>query len=95
MDMENEHSEFYLKKRGAVDCQIVHNEKFGSAEPLAQAVTEYAPWMRSLMKLSTLRIGGRNFSSFLSPGDPSTTAEPILTPVEAQCLQAEDTAIVR
>ena len=96
MDMENDQSEFYLKKTGAADYQIVHNEEFGSVEPLAQAVMEYAPWMRSLMKLSTLRVGGRNLSSFLSPADPhATEEEPAATPEEAQRIQTEDAAIVR
>lgn len=95
LDMENDYSEFYLKKRGAANYEIVHNEKFGSADPLAQAVMEYAPWLRSLMTLSTLRIGGRNLSSFLSPTDPHDIAEPTPTPTESKRIQAEDAAIVR
>ena len=30
MGMENDQSEFYLKKRGPADYQIVHNTEFGT-----------------------------------------------------------------
>lgn len=95
MDMENDQSEFYLKKRGPADYQIVRNTEFGSVEPLAQAVMEYAPWRRSLMKLSTLRVGGRNLSSFLSPDDLHPKAEPAPAPEAAKRIQTEDAAVVR
>ncbi|MGB3298120.1 MAG: hypothetical protein WBA76_07610 [Phormidesmis sp.] len=95
LDMESDRAEFYLKKKGKADYEIVHNPEFGSAEPLAQAVIEYAPWLRSLMQLSTLRVGGRNLSSFLSPIDSSDTEEPTPIPTESKRLQAEDAAIIR
>lgn len=96
MDMSNEASEFYLGKKGEADYQVRHNESFGSADPLAQAVMEYAPGMRSLLQMSTLRIGGRNLSKLLSPTEADTTeSEEPLTPEASKRVQAEDAAMVR
>jgi hypothetical protein len=105
MDMSNDASEFYLekadlkkadlKKADETSYQVRHNESFGSAEPLAQKAMTYAPWTRSLMQMSTLRIGGRNLSRLLSP----TEAEPVdaapLTSAELKSAQTEDAAMVR
>jgi hypothetical protein len=96
LDMSNESSEFYLKKKGEADYQVRHNKSFGSADPLAQAVMKYAPGLRSLLQMSTLRIGGRNLSKLLSPTEADTPkSEEPLTPEEAKRVQAKDAAMVR
>jgi hypothetical protein len=105
MDMNNEASEFYLEKKGQKkdqkkgesNYQVRHNLEFGSAEPLAQAVMEYAPRIRSLLQMSTLRIGGRNLNQLLSPATAEPAdAEPLPPGSEAfKLTQAEDTAMVR
>jgi hypothetical protein len=100
MDMNNESSEFYLEKKGEkkgeADYQVQHNESFGSADPLAQAVMDYAPGLRSLLQMSTLRIGGRNLSKLLSSTEADTTeSEEPLTSEASKRVQAEDAAMVR
>jgi len=100
MDMNNEASEFYLAKdftpEGELTYQIRHNKAFGSADPLAQIVTEKAPWLTPLMRMSVLRLGGRNLSNALSAADShSAEAESITPPAEMQRIQAEDAAMVR
>ncbi len=97
MDMNNEVSEFYLEKKGKDGYQVRHNTEFGSADPLAQRVMDYAPWMRSLLQMSTLRIGGRNLSKLLAPtAAKPADAEPLPPGSEAfKRNQAEDAAMVR
>ncbi len=100
MDMNNEQSEFYLKKEGELGYEVAHNKDFGSANPLAQKLTEKVPGVRSLMQLSTLRVGGRNLSGSLSSADLAPTEDPSnLSPEEAlkleTALEAEDAAMVR
>jgi hypothetical protein len=110
LDMSNPESEFYLERQGGAQValagsnsalseqyQVRLNEQFGSAEPLAQAVLTRAPWLRPLMQMSILRVGGRNLSAMLSPPvDEEAAAESeTLTPAEQASLQAEDAAMVR
>jgi hypothetical protein len=96
MDMNDPSSEFYLEKAaGRQGYQVRYNDTFGSADPLAQAITEYAPQLRSLLQMSVLRVGGRNLHNLISPPDSGDEAAPLLTPAEQQSLQAEDTATVQ
>ena len=100
MDMNNEFSEFYLEKQDESGYKIKHNKTFGSADPLAQALIEKVPGVRSLMQLSTLRVGGRNLSGSLSSAASELTEDSAdLSPEEAlkaeTALEAEDAAMVR
>jgi lysophospholipase L1-like esterase len=95
MDMNDPASEFYLEKGASDGYQVRYNETFGSADPLAQAMTEHAPQMRSLLEMSVLRVGGRNLRNLISPPDSSDEAAPSLSPAEQQSIQAEDAATVQ
>ena len=93
MDMGDESSEFYLKKTDDT-YKAVRNKKFGSADPLAQLVTEKVPQLRSLFTLSTLRIGGRNLSAALSSSESDTESTVKRSKAEEAKLQAEDAAMI-
>lgn len=101
MDMGNEYSEFYLEKTdektgdkaGANAYAVRHNKDFGSADPLAQKVSDKLPALKSLFTLSTLRLGGRNLSAALSPAE-TTEAEAVLSAAEEAKIQAEDAAMI-
>ncbi|MEM6449837.1 MAG: hypothetical protein AAF703_05940 [Cyanobacteria bacterium P01_D01_bin.105] len=94
MDMSNDYSEFYLQKTSSDNgYEVKHNELFGSAEPLAQAVIARVPAVRSLFTLSALRIGGRNLSAALSPTD-QPQPEALLSDSEEAKLQSEDAAMI-
>lgn len=95
MDMNNPESEFYIEKVPGQGYQVRHNEAFGSADPLAQAVTEHVPQLRSLLEMSVLRVGGRNLHNLISPTDSSAEAAPSLTPAERQSVRSEDIATVQ
>lgn len=103
MDMGSEYSEFYLEKTDDDAYAVKQNESFGSADPLAQMVTDKFPALRSLFTLSSLRIGGRNLSAALSSAgshsvedsgredSPLSTAE---AATESARIQAEDAAMI-
>lgn len=95
MDMSNEYSEFYLEKTGEDTYKVKRNEAFGSADPLAQKVIDAVPQARSLLQMSTLRIGGRNLNAALSPTDSHAEAETTLSAEDETATQAKDAAMVR
>ena len=93
MDMNNENSEFYANKVADGRYEPRYNDHFGSADPLAQMLTERVPGARSLMRMSVLRIGGRNLQGMLSGPEVELPLEE-LSEGEARAIAAEDTALV-
>ncbi|MEO1394119.1 MAG: hypothetical protein AAFV90_14520 [Cyanobacteria bacterium J06634_5] len=97
-DMTTSASEFYVEKvAGNVDADSVYevsrNEDFGSVDPLAQAITKYAPFLKPLKQMSVLRVGGRNFHASVSPTEPYEDES--FGMEEALALYAEDADLAR
>lgn len=94
IDMNDENSEFYAQKIADGQYEPRYNEHFGSADPLAQMLTERVPGARSLMRMSVLRIGGRNLQGMLS-GPQSEPPMQKLSPEEERAIATEDAALVQ
>ena len=93
LDMNNPASEFYAQKTATGQYTVKQNEQFGNANPAAQALIERVPAAKSLMRLSVLKVGGRNLAQMLSGGDDDLPVEP-LSPVAERAVEVEDADLV-
>lgn len=93
LDMNDKNAEFYAKKIADGQYEPHYNDHFGSADPLAQMLTERVPGARSLMRMSVLRIGGRNLQGMLS-GPESEPPMQELSPEQERAIATEDAALV-
>lgn len=95
LDMNNSASEFYAQKIGDNQYKPTYNERFGNANPLAQRLTENMPYGRSLMQMSTLRLGGRNLQQMIAGStDTELEAAPAPSLAAERTIEKEDAALV-